>query len=555
MNLHLGDCREVMAGLEPGSVDACVCDPPYELGFMGKKWDAAGVAYDVALWARVLELLKPGAHLLAFGGTRTYHRLAVAIEDAGFEIRDSLDWIYGTGFPKGTAIDKLIWDEVLKCQSKENAFLVEQCSSPARVMSSAGGESIVVAPARILPGGERVLIIQIGEAEGSSARMGMFLLEQIAENTSLSIESLWKDTSDGRSDPRKMYTIKTETDQTIDSKTLKFFQLKCTQDITTKDAILANGWSWNALYVDRISIGESSNTNGIPALTVLGSATSNLILENRGRDLAIKPAHEPIVFARKPFKGTVAECVQTHGTGGINVDGCRVDGPEWIRSGSNATDGVYGDFKNDKPRTGSGRWPPNVILTHSPDCGSICAEDCPVREIDRQGGEGVSIGGDGSKFKSSKFGMDGTGCITPGGKGFGDSGGASRFFPVFRYEAKASRAEREHGCDNLTPKSAGECTDRTDGTAGLDSPRAGAGRTSGARNFHPTVKPIALMAWLVRLVTPPGGVVLDPFMGSGTTGIACHREGCGFIGIEREPEYFEIAKARIESAQKQARLF
>lgn len=369
MSLHLGDCREVMLGLEPGSVDACVCDPPYELGFMGKGWDRSGVAYDVSLWATVFELLKPGAHLMAFGGTRTYHRLACAVEDAGFEIRDSLHWIYGTGFPKSLNLD--------------------------------------------------------GDYKGTGT--------------------------------------------------------------------------------------------------------------------ALKPAHEPIVMARKPFKGTVADCVCKHGTGGINVDGCRV---------------AMSDKDRQTIEGGAGRWPPNIILSHAPDCGAICSEDCPVREIDRQGGEGVSTGGltpkvgagDGRVYSMS-------GKLPANAGGLGDSGGASRFFPVFRYEAKASRAEREAGCDGLPPKSAGECTDRTDGTAGLDSPRAGAGRTSGARNHHPTVKPIALMAWLVRLVTPAGGTVLDPFMGSGTTGIACHREGCGFIGIEREPEYFEIAKARIEAEQKQARLF
>jgi site-specific DNA-methyltransferase (adenine-specific) len=432
-----------MAGLEPESLDACVCDPPYELGFMGKRWDASGVAYDVALWARVLELLKPGAHLLSFGGTRTYHRMACAIEDAGFDVRDSLHWIYGTGFPKsldvGKAIDK-----------------------------AAGAEREVV-------GKTKKSITSMAPGEGNF--------------------------SDDN------------------------YQWKAEFDITAPATTEAQQWN--------------------------------------GWGTALKPAHEPIILSRKPFRGTVADCVCKHGTGGINVDGCRVgDEIRYNQCAANKPGGsslVMGERgMPDMPgRVASGRWPPNVILTHSPDCGAICAEDCPVREIDRHGGGSTSDGHIRHNTGESANRAHTVGNGWKDGETTApiDSGGASCFFPVFRYEPKASRAEREAGCDNLPAKSAGECTDRTDGTSGIDSPRAGAGRTSGARNHHPTVKPIALMAWLVRLVTPPGGVVLDPFMGSGTTGIAAYREGCEFIGIEREPEYFEIAKARIEAEQKQRRLF
>jgi len=191
-----------------------------------------------------------------------------------------------------------------------------------------------------------------------------------------------------------------------------------------------------------------------------------------------------VVVARKPLVGTVAENVQTHGTGTLNIDGCRLqrasgDISGWSQSGSRASENRCmsgGNYERAPKPDSSGRWPPNILLTHTPECGETCAEDCAVAEMDRQAG-------------------------------------ASRFFPVFRYQAKASRSER------------------------------------GADNKHPTVKPVALMRWLVRLVTPPSGVVLEPFMGSGTTGVACVQEGFGFVGIEREAEYFEICKARIAAAQ------
>lgn len=338
--------------------DSIVTDPPYELGFMGKKWDASGIAYSVELWREVLRVLKPGGHLLAFGGTRTYHRMACAIEDAGFEVRDSLHWMYGTGFPKS------------------------------------------------------------------------------------------------------------------------------------------------------LNIGE-------------------------GRGTALKPAHEPIVLARKPLIGTVAANVQAHGTGALNIDGCRISASDAQttgrkNSGGKGNGGVYGDSVTyDSEAHTAGRWPANVIL--DPDAAA---------ELDAQSGFStspgkVTRGGN----RAQEFGMarqENVPCPS-------DSGGASRFF----YVAKPSRKERDLGCESLTPKSGGEATDREDGSKGTENPRAGAGRTGGARNHHPTVKPVDLMRYLVRLVTPPGGTVLDPFTGSGTTGLAARLEGFSFVGIEREPEYAEIARLRI----------
>lgn len=360
--LILGDSRVVLASLDADSLDACVSDPPYELGFMGKKWDGTGIAFDPAFWRDVLRVLKPGAHLLACGGTRTYHRMASAIEDAGFEVRDCLAWLYASGFPKS------------------------------------------------------------------------------------------------------------------------------------------------------LNLGEGLGT-------------------------ALKPAYEPVVLARKPFKGTVAVNVEQFGTGALNIETCRIGETveSWPVSRSYAAGQMQPGHVGETQLTGdapAGRWPANV-----------CLDDLAALVLDEMSGE---TGGSSAPVIATRARNKGW-CNSSPGEGvaaidnYGDSGGASRFF----FTAKPSREERDYGCDGLLPKSAGEATSRTDGTDGLNSPRAGSGRTGGARNHHPTVKPVELMRWLVRLVTPPGGTVIDPFMGSGTTGMACKYEQRGFIGIEREPDYLEIATRRI----------
>lgn len=368
--LH-GDCLELLRAMPEGSADACVTDPPYELGFMGKRWDSTGIAYSVELWAEVERVLKPGGHLVAFGGARTYHRMACAIEDAGLQIRDSLMWLYGTGFPKSLN----------------------------------------------LPGG-------------------------------------------------------------------------------------------------------------------VGTA--------------LKPAHEPVVMARKALDGTVLANLLKHGCGVLRIDDCRLGASKDVPASTgsrNLADLECGwglKAKADVPGRdpGVGRWPANVLLDEA------AAEqlDHQTGELEsgfmaagtlREGGQAVALG-----HFSGIASVDGT---------YGDAGGASRFF----YVAKPSRSERDAGLDDLEPRTAGQATGREDGSAGLRSPRAGAGRTSeGVRNHHPTVKPVAVMEWLVDLVAPPGGVVLDPFCGSGTTGVAAVRRARSFIGMEREADYVEIATRRIKHWSK-----
>lgn len=396
------DCIQHMKTLETSSVDAVVTDPPYDLtagkkggsgpasvnldspygrsrittgnggGFMGKPWDATGIAFRAETWAEALRVLKPGGHLLAFGGTRTYHRMVCAIEDAGFEIRDSIHWMYGSGFPKSLDVSKAL-------------------------DKAAGAEREVIG---IKPSGPLG-----GKRDGSATGVGTF-----------------------RDD------------------------------------------AWVSAPV---------NYETAPA--------TNLAKQWEGWGTALKPAHEPVVMARKPLTGTVAANVTTWGVGAINVDGCRVpfqgeadraqsetknQHTRYANPNSNR-DSYSGNFPSRTDYDGSlGRWPANVILSCQCE-GDSHEPGCPVALLDAQ------------------------------------SGGASRFY----YVAKASR--RERSCDGIV-----ECS-------------------------HPTVKPIALMRYLCRLVTPPGGLVLDPFCGSGTTGIACVQEGFNFLGIERDASYCETARQRI----------
>lgn len=336
--LYHGNCIEEMRWFPDESVDSVCTDGPYELSFMNHKWDGTGIVNDPNFWREVFRVMKPGAHLLSFGAPRTYHRMACGVEDADFEIRDSLHWFYGTGFPKS------------------------------------------------------------------------------------------------------------------------------------------------------LNPGEGLGT-------------------------ALKPAHEPIVLARKPLKGTVAQNIATYGTGALNIDASRINGEE-------------------------GRWPANVLFDND------AAFELDAQTADLRVG-GALKGGEGrERSVVSPLDLGPRGVWVP----YGDSGGASRFF----YVAKPGRKERDFGCEELPMMTAGEVVNRVEGSAGMNSPRAGAGRTSGARNFHPTVKPVELMRYLVKLITPKGGLVLDPFVGSGSTGMAALLEGFDFVGIDQEEKYLNIAHARITAVEQGA---
>ena len=444
VSLHLADCLHQLAAMPDACVDAVVTDPPYGLAFMGKDWDSfkatneaksqvvKGLGTGMRMttlaenrnfqewnlqWAtECLRVLKPGGWLLAFSGSRTYHRLACAVEEAGFEVRDQMLWIYSTGFPKsmnvGKAIDK-----------------------------AAGAEREVV-----------------GQQRGNANRKGY--------------------KTDGK---------------------------------TQSGGAFAEG-----------------------EFNVTAPATPEAA-QWAGWGTALKPAHEPIVMARKPLIGTVAANVLEHGTGALNIDGCRVGSEErtyalTMTAGNfEATGG--GLNRKSGESTVQGRWPANVIHDGSDEVVALFPQT------------GISRGGNSQQINSGtgRYNWNtGTDKATPDGvdPGYGDSGSAARFF----YCAKPSKTEKDHGCDDL-PISRPD--DRTE--TGMGS-FADKGVLPG-RNSHPTVKPVALMRYLCRLVTPPGGIVLDPFMGSGSTGIAALQEDFNFIGIEREPEYLEIARRRITAAQ------
>ncbi len=387
-----GNCLEALGTMPADSIDACVTDPPYELGFMGKAWDGGGVAFEVETWAAILRVLKPGAHLFAFGGTRTYHRLTCAIEDAGFEIRDCLMWVYGSGFPKSLDVSKAI----------------DKAAGKTR-------QSI----------GERDRYL------------------------------------DGRRRQNKGNCAK--------------------------------------LYQPGMS------ANGLATITAPATPAAQ---QWQGWGTALKPAYEPIILARKPLVGTVAANVQQYGTGAINVDGCRIEAEDqaalaknWDRETiADMRGGRYGTAESGAmPNTWTaplGRWPANLIHDGSDEVLALFPSP-----------HGAGAARDGStaivseSYQATSYELP---ANTRNMRRLGDSGSAARFF----YTAKASRRERGEG------------------------------------NTHPTVKPLALMRYLARLITPPDGLILDPFAGSGTTGCAAIREGFRFIGIEQDAASLKTAKQR-----------
>lgn len=412
-----GDMLDVLAAMDAASVDSIVTDPPYGLAFMGRSWDHGVPCPDY--WTACLRVLRPGGHLLAFGGTRTAHRLACAIEDAGFEIRDTITWHYGSGFPKSHDVSKHI-DRMLGAERATKTVPTAKYTSLNRHKVEHGGQ--------------------------------------------------------------------------------------------------ATHWQADAY----------ANRHEAPTVEVNGDEpATDAARQWQGWGTALKPASEPIIVARKPLAGTVAATVLAHGTGALNIDATRVEGaitswpavrnsPTTIgNAGGRSPDSMPGRITDASP---AGRWPTNVVFSHAPDCaaegcGEECAPGCPVAELDAQSGTLTSGGA-----KTGAGGLGGRGIFSASDQGYTsddrqryDSGGASRFFPTFRYQAKAPSKER--------PK--------VDGVA------------------HPTVKPLALMRWLVRLVTPPGGLVLDPFAGSGTTGEAAALEGMRAVLVEREEAYLPLIAARL----------
>ena len=426
MRLHNGDCLNVLKMMieDEVFVDSIVTDPPYELGFMGRSWDSTGIAFQKETWELCFKVLKPGGHLLAFSGSRTYHRMAVAIEDAGFEIRDQVMWLYGSGFPKSMNIGKTL-DKKL--------------------------------------GNER-------ESFGT--------------------------------------------------------KLKKAGDMRGGNYV--KGGDYKSIEIE-ITRGNS---------------------EWEGWGTALKPAHEPLVLARKPLsENSVVDNVLKHRTGGINIDECRVEGndakypdtnPDFRDQGRQSKENMgidklsFGQTENvkrkkvvRKSRDENGVW--------TNDNSGMKAEGSEYADADPRG-----------RFPSNVM-HDGSDSIK---ELFEDK---SKYF----YCAKTSKTERNQGLDNLPTKKASSMPGRRNADdmkdSKIDNDVTGRFVTE-KKNIHPTVKPIKLMKYLCRLITPKGGTVLDPFMGSGSTGMAAKEENFDFVGIEKEEEYFNIASARIESVETKSTL-
>jgi DNA modification methylase len=495
-----GDCREVLKGLPDNSVDSIVTDPPYELGFMGKKWDSSGIAYDVTVWAECLRVLKPGGHVLAFGGSRTWHRLAVAVEDAGFEIRDNIAWIYGSGFPKSLDVSKAI--------DKSDAK-VERRARDLRFTAWMRSTGITAKKINDLTGSNMGSHYLTDKEQPTVPTEDMFtLLRPYLPKVPEDIESL-------------------VFDRTVESKNFAEREV-----IGMKNAGIGTGQSYGKIVGEREKVSTTE-------VRVTAPATSEAKAWE-GWGTALKPAHEPVVVGRKPFgKGvTVAENVLLWGVGGLNIDGSRIgtyssgwngltsdrSGSAWDASGLKGADGIQ--------RESLGRWPANVIF-----------DEVTAGLLDQQ--SGTVKGQIGMKKTSLEVNHQPTKSVNGQTfeRGINDTGGASRFF----YIAKASKRDRNEGLEELEAQ---RHADRVvDDGPGGENPR---NRTNTAKqNFHPTVKPTQLMRYLIKLVTPPGGTVLDPFTGSGSTGKAALLDGFQFVGVELTEEYLPIIEGRLRWATEQ----
>ncbi len=478
IRLHNYDCLNVLKMMieDEVFVDSIVTDPPYELGFMGRSWDSTGIAFQKETWELCFKVLKPGGHLLAFSGSRTYHRMAVAIEDAGFEIRDQVMWLYGSGFPKsmnvGKALDKKLGNERIKTGEKK-----------------------------------------------THSNKGIKQSEQ------------------------------------------------------------------------RTAIGAGAFGQEVDEDVTVGTT------EWEGWGTALKPAHEPLVLARKPLsEKSVVDNVLKHRTGGINIDECRVEyADENDRSGWHKTGGGGKGYQDSdtfkirkitpeeiKERTKDGRFPANVIHDGSdvvkdifPKTGTKGKAKYPdtnpdFRDQGRQSKENMGIDKlsfgqtenvkrktvnrqprkDDKVWTNNNSGMKSLQYTIE----YEDSGDASRYF----YCAKTSKAERNQGLNNFPIKNKKGGGGTSNNVWYEDDVNSASGKFGSekapSKNVHPTVKPIKLMKYLCRLITPKGGTVLDPFMGSGSTGMAAKEENFDFVGIEKEEEYFNIASARIESVETKSTL-
>lgn len=538
--LYQGNMLDMLEVIQPETIDSVVCDPPYELNFMSKNWDNSGIAFQPSTWQKCYEILKPGGYLLAFGGSRTFHRIACAIEDAGFEIRDTICYMYGSGFPKsqniGKQLEKRLEDEKTKQKTKHDLLSMWERDIQATKSNEKTNKMVLQSQ----------------------------LQEQSMKKSSKATSNVWREepSMEGWNNIQK-----TER------------ELQWCQICEMSQRVSINGeerWICNGTQnCDGTTLREMFDKNGsCPSyrpqpeqqfnreLNAIqeqwGTQACREVIENWKKiGTALKPSFEPIIVARKPFKGSLVDNVIEYGVGGINIDECRVETNDKLNGGAYSNNieflqnEVYGKYKKMKPeeyKQPNGRFPANTILTYD------------ETDFDEVCGGFPNTKGNGN-IRHNKNDGKGYNCYSNYGdcdtKGYDDSGSASRYFmnckytgkdEEFRryiYTPKASKKDRDEGLDEFNQEKVND---------GRNTPIDNAfqrGETL-RKNTHPTVKPTDLMQYLVRLVTPNGGTILDPFNGSGSTGKAVMYENkernknYKYIGIELTEEYLPIAKARIE---------
>lgn len=476
--------KEWAANYDGEPFDGILCDPPYELGFMGKSWDSSGIAFDAEMWADILKLLKPGGHLLAFSGSRTYHRMAVAIEDAGFEIRDMIEYIYGSGFPKSTNIYKQLKKQCT-CGSMEAYENGAKQDTKHDLRPMQDTDIPQTSPTK----GEAELVLQ-----SSVSEQGVHGTVQ-GQKPSQSIEDGQEPSMEGRSDLQEVKgqlqgsdIPEVSREVSTDGKKRRLHNATQASDGSAPGQTADENGSGTS---HRPQSEQQSDREPCAFCKQWGTQAAR----SYGTGSALKPAHEPICLARKPLEGTLASNYLKHGTGGLNIDGTRVgteqrtNQPASTLGNSKTMDGGKAN-PNQQSSIATGRFPANLIH-------------------------------DGSDEVEAVFPNE-----------------SSRFF----YTAKASKSERNAGLEGFEEKETKRYGD-FQGTP-EHAPKLDVRNT----NHHPTVKPLSLTKYLANLIKPPtGGRLLVPFSGSGSEMIGALQAGWEYVeGVELTEEYIPIAEARIK---------
>lgn len=655
IDLRIGDCITKMKEMEENSVDFILCDPPYELNFMSKRWDNTGIAFNSDMWKEALRVLKPGGYLMAFSGTRTYHRMAVAIEDAGFEVKDMIEWVYGSGFPKALDISKQLEKkgelELVKQYEGYKSSLKpahEPCILAQKNFNFVLNSDIMLKINNILEVITECVKLYVKGAENQSNQhlieyqegintvpesVDKVLREELSEKTGMSksqetvktswnIDTLWNNILEEVFINGSIYTIKTESNLTTDLRTLKSQLLTdILVNITQNQGLKANGLNVDVMNAENLlkeerkklidtlnaivpesvmkqieqdclkrlvnfveenlnimtqiknSVVKTATRNGEKenlqtellgnaniaekSLKQLNQDQLNIAIENVCQKDIKRASHEPLCLAMKPLsEKNFAENVMKWGTGGLNIDGCRIGSEKRTYTGACSSNNFIGGGLDDERGKDlifevEGRFPANLIISEN---------IAPV--LDSQSGYSKSSDAirrnNQSKHTGSKNGAYCYGkfndCDT---RGYSDEGGASRFFKnieedknytPFIYHTKASKKNRNININGEQIK--GEANR----SGNYNFNKTGSGNIRDVKNVnnHTTVKPTGLMKYLLKMGLPPihNAVVLDMFAGSGSTGVALEmlnkEEGTNHkcILIEKEEEYAEIIKKR-----------